>query len=120
LNNNHWNFNNKKIRSIYLFIIRFTHVIPPYNGYGIEEDSLGNVFSLNAKPPKKDVKKMFSCDQYILRFEARLLSESREDNDRKFIISFFCGNDTIMVYIINSFRLHRLPIKIAEYGLENI
>lgn len=40
---------------------------------------------------------MFSCDQYILRFEARLLSESREDNDRKFIISFFCGNDTIMV-----------------------
>jgi len=55
------------------------------------------VFSLNAKPPKKDVKKVFSNDQYILRFEARLISLIKDDNDRKFIISFFCGNDTIMV-----------------------
>jgi len=72
-------------------------VIPPYNGYGIEEDTLGNVFSLNAKPPKKDVKKLFSQDQNVLRFEARLLSQSKDDNDRKFVVSFFCGNDTIMV-----------------------
>lgn len=76
---------------------KYTHSIPPYNGYGIEEDSLGSVFSLMPKPPKKDVKKVFSSDMFILRFEAKLLSESREDNDRKFIISFFCGNDTIMV-----------------------
>jgi len=41
---------------------------------------------------------MYTQDQYILRFEARLLSENREDNTRKFIISFFCGDDTIMAY----------------------
>jgi hypothetical protein len=76
-------------------------VIPPYNGYGSEEDSLGSVFSLNAKPPKKDVKKVFSNDQFILRFEARLISHIKDDNDRKFIISFFCGNDTIMVTVFN-------------------
>jgi len=41
---------------------------------------------------------MYTQDQYILRFEARMLSENREDNSRHFIISFFCGDDTIMVY----------------------
>jgi len=41
---------------------------------------------------------MYTQDQYILRFEARLLSENREDNTRKFIISFFNGDDTIMAY----------------------
>jgi hypothetical protein len=49
-------------------------MIPPYNGYGSEEDSVGNVFSLTPKPPKKDEKKILSNDQYILRFEARLIS----------------------------------------------
>jgi len=34
-----------------------------------------------------------------LRFEARLVSLNREDNDRRFIISFFCGNDTIKVFL---------------------
>lgn len=32
---------------------------PPYNGYGTEEDSLGSVYSLQPKPPKIDMKKMF-------------------------------------------------------------
>jgi hypothetical protein len=34
-----------------------------------------------------------------MRFEARLISENKEDNERKFIVSFFCGNDTIMTYL---------------------
>lgn len=42
---------------------------------------------------------MFTSDQYILRFESRLISDNRENNDRKFIISFFCGNDTIKVFL---------------------
>jgi len=29
-----------------------------------------------------------------------LLSENKEDNERQFIISFFCGDDNIMVYEI--------------------
>jgi len=27
------------------------------------------------------------------------VSENREDNDRKFVISFFCGNDSIKVFL---------------------
>jgi hypothetical protein len=33
--------------------------VPAYNGYGSPEDSLGSVYSLNAKAPKVDMKKMF-------------------------------------------------------------
>ena len=74
------------------------HEVPPYNGYGSPEDSLGNVYSLQPKPPKKDMTKIFTNDQYVMRFEARMISESKEDNIRNFIISFFCGDDTIQVY----------------------
>lgn len=74
------------------------HEVPPYNGYGSPEDSLGSVYSLQPKPPKKDMTKLFTNDQYVMRFEARMISESKEDNIRNFIISFFCGDDTIQVY----------------------
>ena len=37
---------------------KFYQPIPPYNGYGYEEDSLGSVFYLQPKPPKKDIKKL--------------------------------------------------------------
>lgn len=53
---------------------------------------------MQPKPPKKDVAKIFTNDQFVLRFEARMISESKEDNIRKFIISFFCGDDTVQVY----------------------
>lgn len=43
---------------------------------------------------------MYTQDQYILRFDARLLSHNAEDNKRKFIVSFFCGDDTIQVFEI--------------------
>lgn len=74
------------------------HEVPAYNGYGTPEDSLGSVYSLQPKQPKKDMTKLFTNDQYVLRFEARLISEIKDENDRKFIISFFCGDDTIQVY----------------------
>lgn len=74
--------------------------IPAYNGYGTPEDSLGSVFSLNAKPPKVDMKKMFKQDMHILRFEAQLVSTEPDDETRKFIVSFYCGDDTIQIYEI--------------------
>ena len=39
------------------------HEVPPYNGYGTPEDSLGSVYSLQPKPPKKDMTKLFTNDQ---------------------------------------------------------
>lgn len=69
--------------------------LPAYNGYGSPEDSLGSVLSLNAKAPKVDMKKMFKQDMHVLRFEASLVSTEPDDETRKFIISFYCGDDTI-------------------------
>jgi len=74
--------------------------LPGYNGYGSPEDSLGSVLSLNAKPPKIDMKKMFKQDMHVLRFETSLVSTEPDDETRKFIISFYCGDDTIQIYEI--------------------
>ena len=77
---------------------KFVIKVPPYTGYGSIEDSLGSVYSLDPKPPKKNINKMFAEDQYILRFNCRLHSETKDLNDKTFILSFYCGNDTIEIY----------------------
>jgi EF-hand domain-containing protein 1 len=37
---------------------------------------------------------------HILRFEAALVSTEPDDETRKFIISFYCGDDTLQIYEI--------------------
>ncbi|NWI66361.1 EFHC1 protein, partial [Todus mexicanus] len=49
-------------------------VIPPYNGFGILEDSLQNCFSLFPKPPRKDIIKMLENDHKVLRYQLALVS----------------------------------------------
>jgi len=72
-------------------------VIPPYNGFGEEEDSLGYVYRLVPKPPKKDYFKWVDNQQY-LRFRAVLNTIKPEDIGREFIITFFLNDDTILIY----------------------
>ena len=101
--------------------------VPPYNGYGTEADSMGSVKSLQKKPPKVDMKKMFKQDMHILRFNAKLVSTEPDDENREFIISFYCGDDTIQVYEVcdkNSGRIggkfmerkaHKNPVTSTNY-----
>jgi EF-hand domain-containing protein 1 len=72
--------------------------VPPETGYGTAEDSMASVIALQPKPPKYDMKKMFKQDMHILRFNAKLVSTEPDDESRTFIISFYCGDDTIQVY----------------------
>ncbi len=74
------------------------HLIPPHNGIGSEEDSLGNCFNLIPKPPKQDMQKMFIYNRVILRYECKMISRNTQDNDKDFLLSFYCGDDTLMVY----------------------
>jgi len=74
--------------------------IPPYNGYGTPEDSLGSVYALQPAKPKVDMKKLFKQDMHVLRFDAKLVSTEPDDETRTFIVSFYCGNDTVQVYEI--------------------
>merc|ERR1711959_112477 len=72
--------------------------IPPYNGYGSEEDSLGSFYSLVPKPPHQNWAKYFENDKKILRFVAQLDPNAPEDRERLFIISYYLADDTIGVY----------------------
>jgi len=64
---------------------------------------------------------------HILRFNAKLVSTEPDDESRTFIISFYCGDDTIQVYEVcdkNSGRIggkfmerkkHKNPVTQAYY-----
>ncbi|NWW75673.1 EFHC1 protein, partial [Climacteris rufus] len=73
-------------------------VIPPYNGFGILEDSLQNCLSLFPKPPRKDIIKMLENNLKVLRYQVALESPVPEDKNRLFILSYFLSDDTIGIY----------------------
>jgi len=73
-------------------------VVPPHNGFGDEEDSLGYVYKLQPDKPKRDFFKYVDNDKKILRFTARFNTRVPEDLDRKFIIAFYLSDDTLSIY----------------------
>ena len=80
---------------------RVIHPIPPYNGYGSEEDSLLNVFYLDIQNKNKErYGNKFKKDKHILRFNAKMISSDASNEDRGFLISFFCGDETIQIFEI--------------------
>merc|ERR1711959_133523 len=72
--------------------------IPPYTGFGSEEDSLGSSYSLVSKAPKANWAKYFENDKKILRFVAQLDTRAPEDREGLFIVSYYLADDTIIVY----------------------
>jgi hypothetical protein len=84
--------------NIYFYLHNKALIIPPYNGFGDEEDSLINCTRLIPKQPKKDYFKYIDNDKIILRFLGRLNTKVLEDVDRRFLISFFLADDSIQVY----------------------
>lgn len=60
------------------------------------------------------MKKMFKQDMHILRFDAKLISTEPDDESRKFIISFYCGDDTIQVYEVCDKNSGRIGGKFME------
>uniref|UniRef100_A0A8C5MN70 EF-hand domain containing 1 n=1 Tax=Leptobrachium leishanense TaxID=445787 RepID=A0A8C5MN70_9ANUR len=75
-----------------------TKELPPYNGFGLLEDSIQNCLSLVPKPPKKDVIKMLENDHKVLRYAAELESMNPEDKGRRFILSYYLSNDMISIF----------------------
>ncbi|XP_069873404.1 EF-hand domain-containing protein 1 isoform X2 [Dipodomys merriami] len=72
--------------------------LPPYNGYGLVEDSIQNCFALIPKPPRKDIVKMLINDNKVLRYLAALESPIAEDKERRFIFSYFLATDMISIF----------------------
>ena len=84
-------------------------MIPPYNGFGDEEDSLGYVYRLMPIAPKKDYFKWMD-NQICLRYYAKLNTKAPEDLDRRFIITFFCYDDNLLVYEPRTTKLRYILI----------
>lgn len=87
---------------------------PPYTGFGSEEDSLASCQKMIPEPPKKDfVKWMYydrnGLDSNNLRFLAKLQTNDPIQADRRFIVSYFLSDDSILVYeppVKNSGKLY--------------
>jgi len=71
---------------------------PPYTGYGSWDDSMGSVYSLLPKAPKKDFGKLFGNDGKMLRFTAQLADAKVEDGDRLFVVNFDLADDTLSIH----------------------
>ena len=72
-------------------------IIPPHNGIGSEEDSLGYIYRLVPKPPQKDFFQW--VDQQVgLRFTAFFSSPKSEDTNRKFIITYYLNDNSLQIY----------------------
>ena len=53
---------------------------------------------------------------HILRFNAKLVSTEPDDENREFIISFFCGDDTILIYEVCDKNSGRIGGKFMHRG----
>ncbi|TEB18599.1 hypothetical protein C9890_0355, partial [Perkinsus sp. BL_2016] len=71
---------------------------PPYTGFGSWDDSMGSVYALVPKVPRKDMHKLFANEGRVLRFSAKLKNPDEEDKNRRFVISFYLGDDQLMVH----------------------
>ena len=71
--------------------------IPPWNGFGGEEDSLANCMP-NGKPPRRDFVRLLEMDKDVLRFLARMVSDKPVDSTRRVILSFFLADDTVLIF----------------------
>merc|ERR1719160_877019 len=91
-------------------------IYPPHNGVGTEEDSLASCINLQPKIPKQDLVKLTTLDGKILRFEARCANYQIEDEDRKFIIGFYCANDTVACWELRQRNSGFTEGKFAERG----
>ncbi|XP_067460234.1 EF-hand domain-containing family member C2 [Thunnus thynnus] len=77
--------------------------MPPYNGFGSEEDSLSSCQGLLPKPPQKDFRKFMEkdrcgLDSNVLNFRAKMVTNDEVDRDRVFIISLYLCDDSISVF----------------------
>ncbi|KAF7391340.1 hypothetical protein HZH66_009820 [Vespula vulgaris] len=101
--------------------------IPPYNGYGSYEDSLGNCLSIIPKPPQTDFIKFLYYDKQgfdskVLRFRAQMISKIPENLERQFIIRYYLIDDSISIFELtkrnSGFRrcsfLKKMPVMLPK------
>jgi hypothetical protein len=94
---------------------KIIYPIPPYNGYGSEEDSLKNVKYINFQGKfSENYIERFKRDKHILRFLCKLISPIASDEERQFLISLFLRDNSIQVYEIAKRNSGRISCKFYD------
>lgn len=78
---------------------RFDHIrapVPPYNGFGSEEDSLRSVYSIRPKKSIRDMPNTENCGKF-LRFSIRIKNAKNEDKARMFVLTYYLIDDTLSI-----------------------
>lgn len=75
---------------------KLTH--PPHNGFGSEEDSLASCLRLTPRPPRRDIKKLLVDADKVMRFEARMVNDRLEDDNRRFIVAIYLADNSVCVW----------------------
>lgn len=75
----------------------YEHVIPEHVGIGSYEDSLRSVKAIAPEaPPSRSGNS--GALRFKLQFKAKLISRTKNDQSRSFIVSFFCEDGTMMIF----------------------
>jgi hypothetical protein len=90
---------------------------PPHNGFGGDEDSLGSCLQLRPKPPRKDLVKLMTNSDRILRYEAIPENKVPEDAKRKFVIGIFLADDSTAVWEVRQRNSGCVEGKFRERGM---
>jgi len=72
--------------------------MPQFNGYGDKFHARTEWKSLVPKQPKKDYNKIIGLDGHRIRMTASIISNNPDDQQRKFVITYFLHDDTLLVY----------------------
>jgi len=88
--------------------------IPPYHGFGSEEDSLKSCYYLTPRNSIRRIIEQFKKDKHVLRFTARFISGSDSENERKFIFMFYVGDSTLQIYEQANKNSGRMNAKFKE------
>ena len=76
--------------------VQYERQIPPYNGFGSEEDSLRSCTgSIKATPVKREF--FYDRRGQVIRFNARMVSRKSEDKNRRFVIQYFLEDNTMSI-----------------------
>jgi len=75
--------------------------VPPYNGYGSEDDLYAMGMSLEPAiidRKLEDFARFMRAKGKVLRFLAKLVDAKGQDKDREFVINYFLATDQVSVY----------------------
>jgi hypothetical protein len=76
--------------------VQLTHA--PHTGFGAEDDALASCLRLKPRAPRRDIEKLMNDAQKILRFEARLVNQKQEDDNRRFVVGVYVADGSISVW----------------------